>query len=294
MPMRSMRAPRPSVLREQSSEHDMQKPSSTQVIGIASGKGGVGKTTIAVNLAVALQGMGFKVMLFDADLGLANAQIALGCRCPYNLSHFLNGEKSLQEIIVTTRYGVKLVPGASGIREMASLSVMQAARIVQAFSALEDDLDYLIVDMAAGIAPAVLSFMAATSRRFIVVRDDPSSIADAYGTIKVLTKDYGLEDIYLIPNGVGNAQEGRKLFDRINQVCTRFLHKSILYLGSIEQDELILEALKKHQSTLEFAPSSSGARDFRRLAVATNDLEPIDHATGGVQFFVERLVSSRT
>jgi flagellar biosynthesis protein FlhG len=176
---------------------------------------------------------------------------------------------------------------------MAGLSVMQAARIVQAFSILEDDLDYLFVDMAAGIAPAVLSFMAATSRRFIVVRDDPSSIADAYGTIKVLIKDYGLEDIHLISNGVGSALEGRKLFERINQVCTRFLHKSIQYLGSIEQDELILSALKKHQSSLEFAPSSSGARDFRRLAVATNDLVPIDHATGGVQFFVERLVSSR-
>ena len=179
----------------------MQNQRSTQVIGIASGKGGVGKTTIAVNLAVALQGMGCKVMLFDADLGLANAQIALGCRCPFNLSHFLSGEKTLDEVIVTTRYGVKLVPGASGMREMASLSVMQAARIVQAFSVLEDDLDYLLVDMAAGIAPAVLSFMAATSRRFIVVRDDPSSIADAYGTIKVLTKDYGLDDIYLISNG---------------------------------------------------------------------------------------------
>ena len=141
----------------------MSNTKTTEVIGIASGKGGVGKTTVSINLAVALAQRGHDVMLFDADLGLANAQIALGCRCPYNLSHFLSGEKTLEEIIVTTRYGVKLVPGASGMREMANLSVLQAARIVQAFSALEDDLDYLIVDMAAGIAPAVLSFMAATA-----------------------------------------------------------------------------------------------------------------------------------
>jgi flagellar biosynthesis protein FlhG len=187
-----------------------------------------------------------------------------------------------------------LIPGGSGVQELAGLSHLQSASIVQAFSTLTEEIDFLIVDLAAGISPSVMTFLGACQRRFIVVKDDPSSIADAYGTIKVLTKDYGLEDIYLIPNGVSNAQEGRKLFERINQVCTRFLHKSIQYLGSIEQDELILAALKKHQSTLEFAPSSAGARDFRRLAVATNDLSPIDHASGGVQFFVERLVSSRT
>jgi hypothetical protein len=105
----------------------MDKAKTTQVIGIASGKGGVGKTTVSVNLAVALQAMGFRVMLFDADMSLANAQIALGVRCPYNLSHFLSGEKTLAEIIVTTRQGVKLVPGASGIQEMAALGEMQAS-----------------------------------------------------------------------------------------------------------------------------------------------------------------------
>jgi flagellar biosynthesis protein FlhG len=247
----------------------MDKVKTTQVIGIASGKGGVGKTTVSVNLAVALQAMGFRVMLFDADMSLANAQIALGCRCPYNLSHFLSGEKTLAEIIVTTRQGVKLVPGASGIQ------------------------DYLIVDMAAGISPEVLSFMAACSRRFVVVRDDPSSIADAYATIKVLIQDQGLDEIYLIPNGVDSAQEGYQLFERINQVCARFLNRTVRYLGAIEQDDLILTALKKYQPVAEYAPGSAGARDFRRLAEATRQLEPIQEASGGLQFFVERLVKAK-
>jgi flagellar biosynthesis protein FlhG len=268
----------------------MNKLSRTQVIGIASGKGGVGKTTVSVNLAVALQLMGERVMLLDADLGLANAQIALGCRCDYNLSHFLSGEKTLQEIVITTRAGVRLVPGASGMQEMAALGELQAASIVQAFSELEDDIDYLIVDMAAGISPAVLAFMGACPRRFIVVRDDPSSIADAYGTIKVLIQDHGLDEIYLVPNGMHSQQEGQVLFERINQVCARFLNHSVKYLGTIEHDELILAALKKYQSVLEFAPGSSGARDFWRLAEAARQLEPVEHASGGLEFFVERLV----
>jgi flagellar biosynthesis protein FlhG len=271
----------------------MDKVKTTQVIGIASGKGGVGKTTVSVNLAVALQAMGFRVMLFDADMSLANAQIALGCRCPYNLSHFLSGEKTLAEIIVTTRQGVKLVPGASGIQEMAALGQMQAASIVRAFSELDEDIDYLIVDMAAGISPEVLSFMAACSRRFVVVRDDPSSIADAYATIKVLIQDQGLDEMYLIPNGVDSAQEGYQLFERINQVCARFLNRTVRYLGAIEQDDLILTALKKYQPVAEYAPGSAGARDFRRLAEATRQLEPIQEASGGLQFFVERLVKAK-
>jgi flagellar biosynthesis protein FlhG len=272
----------------------MDKSSRTEVIGIASGKGGVGKTTVSVNLAVALQMSGARVMVFDADLGLANAQIAFGSRCPYNLSHFLSGEKSLQDIVVTTRQGVRLIPGASGLQEMAALSEIQAARIVQAFSELEDRVDYLIVDMAAGIAPAVLAFMQATPRRFVVVRDDPSSIADAYGTIKVLMQDHDLNEIYLIPNGVRSPQEGRQLYERINQVCARFLGRSIHMLPSIEQDEMVLAALKKYQSVLEFAPSSAASRDFRRLAEAVNALEPIETLSGGLQFFVERLVQSGT
>jgi len=270
----------------------MDKAKSTQVIGIASGKGGVGKTTVSVNLAVALQAMGHRVMLFDADMSLANAQIALGCRCPYNLSHFLSGEKTLQEIIVTTRQGIKLVPGASGIQEMAALGDIQAANIVRAFSALTDDIDFLIVDMAAGISPEVLAFMAACSRRFVVVRDDPSSIADAYGTIKILTKEMGLDEIYLLPNMVGSQSEGWKLYKKLNDVCVRFLGESVHYLTSIEEDEMVLRALKKYQSVMELAPGTAAARDFRRLAELCTQLRPIDHPSGGLQFFMERLLKS--
>jgi len=272
----------------------MQAKRTTEVIGIASGKGGVGKTTLSVNLAVALSMQGKSVMLLDADLGLANTQIALGCPAEFNLSHVIAGEKSLKEIIVTSRQGIKLVPGASGVHHMAAISPAITAGIVQAFSELDDEIDYLIVDAAAGIAPSVLAFMEACQRRFIVVRDEPSSIADAYGIIKVMTRDLDLDEIYLIPNMVESQAAGAQLFRRINDVCDRFLGKSLNYLTSIEADELVLTALKKYQSVLEFAPGSSGSRDFRRLADALGGLSAIGHASGGLQFFMERLVQQKS
>ena len=269
----------------------MSEIKNTEVIGIGSGKGGVGKTTIAINLAVALSQSGNKVMLFDADLGLANAQIALGARAEYNLSHFLAGQKTLEEITITTRQGIRLIPGASGVQELAGLSHVQAASIVQSFSSLAGNIDYLIVDVAAGISPSVLAFLSACQRRFIVVQDDPSSIADAYGTIKVLTQEMNLGEIYLLPNHVRTQSQGWKLYQRLNDVCARFLGQSIQYLTAIEQDEMVLAALKKYQSVLELAPGTAAARDFRRLAELTTQLRPINYPSGGMQFFMERLLN---
>lgn len=264
-----------------------------QIISIASGKGGAGKTVVAANLSVALQQMGKRVVLLDADLGMANAHIAMGTPCAYHLGHFLRGEKTLHEIMVTTPSGVRLVPGASGVPAMASISQRQAFSIVQAFSTLEEDIDYLIVDLAAGIAPSTLAFLTATPRRFVVVRDDPLSIADAFAMIKVLLEDCGLNEICLLANGVASQQEGQLLFQRINQMCAQLASPSIGYAGTIVQDVNILMALKKGRAVLEFAPTSVGARDFCAVAQTTDALPPISCASGTLEFFIERLVGKR-
>lgn len=268
----------------------MDKARRLEVIGIASGKGGVGKTTVTINLAIALAQRGRRVMLFDADLGMANAQIALGVQAPFNIGHVLRGEKSLEEVIVTTRHGVRLVPGASGLRDLAALDLTQIAELVHAFDQLQEPLDYLLVDVAAGITPAVLEFMSASRRRFVVFCDQPASIADAYGLIKVMALEQKLDEIYLIPNMVESSQEGRQLYRRMNDVCVRFLGTPVRYMPSIEADELVQQSLRKYQSVFEMAPGSAGARDFRALAAEVDQLPPLGLPSGRMQFFMGRMV----
>ena len=263
------------------------------VIGIASGKGGVGKTTTSVNLAVGLAMRGHKVMLFDADMGLSNAQLALGCTTAFNFGHVLSGEKTLAEIIVTTRQGIRLVPGASGVQKLASLSPLEASGIVQAFSSIEEDIDFLIVDSAAGISSSVLTFMQASQRRLIVLRDEPSSIADAYGTIKVLINECKLDEIYVVPNMVDSQAAGRLLYKRINDVCKKFLGQPVQYLHSITNDEHMLAAARNYQSVLEFAPGGNAARDFRKLAETVDRLNVTATPSGGLQFFFERMIAQK-
>ena len=261
----------------------------TQIIGIASGKGGVGKTTVSVNLVVMLASLGKKVMIFDADLGLANAQLALGCRTPFNFSHVLSGEKTLDEIIVEGPSGVKLVPGASGMQHMASLNEAETAGIIQSFSDVDEDLDYFIVDLAAGLSDTVMTFMRACQHRFIVLKNEPSSIADAYGTIKVMIQEHQLDNISLIPNGVASQNEGERLYGSINSVIQNFLGSRVDYLHSITQDEMVLRSIKAGQPLVSFAPSSIASRDFRALAKVVTSLESDIPMNGGLQFFVERL-----
>jgi flagellar biosynthesis protein FlhG len=293
MPERVMMATPSSFSRPDASLMPPSFYSSTtapQVIGIASGKGGAGKTTVSVNLAVALAQRGHRVMLLDADLGMANAQIALGVNTPWNISHVLHGHKSLADIVVRTPQGVHLIPGASGLRDIAALDVPHIAAIVRLLDTLQTPIDYLIVDVAAGIAPPVLTFLGACQRRFVVLYDQPASIADAYSLIKVMVKEQHLDEIHLISNMVATPLEGELLFRHMNDVSTRFLGHSLRYLGAIQHDDQVIAAQRKYQSILEFSPGSRSAADFRRLATAVEDLPPIERTPSGLQFFMQRMV----
>jgi len=231
-------------------------------------------------------------MLFDGDLGLANAQLALGIRAEYNFSHVINGEKSLKEIIVRGPSGIYVVPGASGIGKMADLGESELQGVVQSFTEFESPLDYLIVDAAAGISSSVITFLKACHETLVVVRDEPSSIADAYGIIKVLATEHNYESIGLIPNGVPDQRSGQLLYQRLNAVSIKFLNLDLEYTSAIESDEKILEAARKYTPVITHSPGSTAARDFRKLAKEIELLPISKHASGGLQFFVERMLNS--
>ncbi len=270
----------------------MATPRPVRVIAVTSGKGGVGKTNVSVNLAVALAGEGRQVMIMDADLGLANIDIMLGLHPEYNLSHVVSGERTLEEIIVEGPAGVMVVPASSGTQSMAELTPLQHAGLVQAFSELNHDVDVLIVDTAAGINDSVVSFTRAAQEVIVVVCDEPSSITDAYAMIKLLNRDYGLHRFRVLSNMVHSMQEGRELFMKMVKVTDRFLDVTLDFMGSVPYDEYLRKALQKQRAVVEAYPRSKAAMAFKNLAKKTDNWPVPAEAGGHLEFFVERLIQS--
>lgn len=192
----------------------MVQPTPVRVIAVTGGKGGVGKTNISVNLAVSMAEMGRRVMLLDADLGLANIDVVLGLHPQYDLSHVLSGERSLEEVVLQGPAGIRVVPGASGVQQMAELSAAEHAGLIRAFSDVGNDLDVLIIDTAAGISDTVVSFSRAAQELIVVVCDEPASITDAYAMIKLLNREYGLDRFRILANMTLQPKRGATCITR--------------------------------------------------------------------------------
>ncbi len=207
------------------------------VIAITGGKGGVGKTVVAVNLGAALAAQGRSTMLLDADFGLANVDVLLGLSARLNLEHVVNGECALDDVIVTAPCGLRVVPAASGSVGMASLGRAQHAGLVHSFSRLLEPLDVLLVDTAAGVGDAVITFSEAAQRVVVVVCDEPASLTDAYGLIKALSRRQSGCRFEIVANMVDNAAQGRVLYEKLLRVCDRFLGLTPSYFGYVPYDE---------------------------------------------------------
>ena len=263
-----------------------------RVIAVASGKGGVGKTNVSVNLGVSLSKLGHRVLLMDADMGLANVDIMLGLQTKYNLAHVLDGEKTLEEVIVEGPAGLKIIPAASGVRRMAQLTALENAGIINAFSELNGKLDVLIVDTAAGIADSVVSFCRAAQEVVVVVTDEPASITDAYALIKVLSRDYKLTRFRLLANQSRTPQQAQMLYEKLAKVCEQFLDVSLDYFGSVPFDHDLREAVQKQVPVTIYRPNSESAKAFKNMAQKIDRWPMPRGVTGYLQFFVENLFHS--
>ncbi len=261
-----------------------------QVIAVTGGKGGVGKTNFSVNLSIALAEMRRKVVLLDADLGLANVDILLGIKAEYTLADVLSGEVELRDILVNGPSGMKVVPASSGVQQMSSLSPQEHGALINAFGALSDQLDVLVVDTAAGISDTVVSFVRASQEVIVVVCDEPSSITDAYALIKLLNREYNMFRFRVVANMTRSLQEGRNLFTKLNTVCERFLDVSLQYVGHIPFDENVRSAVQKQKALLEFAPRCKAAQAIRAIAQKVDEWPLPSGPRGHLEFFVERLL----
>nr|WP_301331454.1 MinD/ParA family protein [Fontimonas thermophila] len=266
-----------------------QKP--VQVIAVTSGKGGVGKTSTSVNLAVSMALDGRQVMLLDGDLGLANVDVMLGLQPTYNLSHVLDGSCTLEDTLIEGPAGVLVVPASSGKRNMAELSKAEHAGLVRAFSDLHRPLDVLIVDTAAGIADSVITFTQASQEVIVVIANDPQSLTDAYALIKVLNREHGLKRVQVLTNQTHSPNEAKEIFENLRRVAERFLDVTLHHVGTIPFDEWLRRAVRRQRAVVEAYPSAPSAQAYRALAKKATAWSLPEGARGNLEFFVERLVN---
>ncbi|MGC9456092.1 MAG: MinD/ParA family protein [Halothiobacillaceae bacterium] len=263
-----------------------------RVIAVTSGKGGVGKTNVSVNLAMSMARNGQKVLLMDADLGLGNVDVLLGLSPKANLYHVVTGEKSLEDVIVEGPEGVGIIPAASGVKKMAELTPAENTGLIHAFSELQRPVDTLIVDTAAGIADSVIRFARAANEVLVVVCDEPASITDAYAMIKVLSREYGVDRFHVVANMTHHHAEGRRLFEKLLSVTDRFLDVKLGFLGAVPYDEYMRKAIQRQQPVALSYAGSRAARAFGEMAGRVSRWPLPSGPEGHLQFFVERLIYS--
>jgi flagellar biosynthesis protein FlhG len=261
-----------------------------QVIAVTGGKGGVGKTTVAVNLSLALAKLGRRVVLLDADLRLPNIDVMLGLTPTRTLADVIEGRCELRDVLLQGPGGVHIVPAASGAECMAHLSPAQYAGLIHAFSDIGDHLDMLVIDTAAGIGESVVSFVRAAQEVLLVVCDEPTSINDAYALIKLLNRDYGLSRFRVLANLEQSPQEGRNLFAKLNKITDRFLNVTLQYVGAVPYDECMRKAVQKQRAVYEAFPRSKCTQAFQSIARKIDAWPLPTSPRGHVEFFVDQLV----
>lgn len=261
-----------------------------RVMAVCSGKGGVGKTNVACNLAVALSMRGNDVCLLDADVGLANVDVLLGLQPRLNLSHVVSGEAPLEATMLRGPQGIRIVPAASGKFEMTDLQAASQAAIVQAFSTLERQPDVLLVDTAAGISPSVARFVQAAQDAIVVLQDEPASLTDAYALIKVFSQSYGMTRFNVVTNRSPSTAAGRGLFDKLLRVTDAYLDVALRHLGDIPEDRYLVKAVQEQRAVSDVYPLSAAGSAFQKLAACVDRLPQRAEASGAIQFFFERLL----
>lgn len=269
-----------------------KKEHNTRIIAITSGKGGVGKTNFAVNMAIAYAQLGKKVILIDGDLGMANVNVLLNIVPEYNLMHVINKKKTMKEIIMDTEFGIKFIAGANGFSKIANLTVDELDDFANQFSAL-GNADIIIIDTGAGIADNVLRFVAAADEVFVVTTPEPTAITDAYGIIKIITTEIvdRTVNIKLVVNRVHSADEGKRISERIINIAAQFLGYKVEYLGCIPEDSLVQASVIRQKPFIVVNPTSKPAAYLKHIVGRIEKTEP--EFNEGVSSFLKKFLGKK-
>jgi len=261
------------------------------VFSISSGKGGVGKTNISVNLACCLARLGHRTVLLDADLGLGNVDVLLGLAPEYNLFHLFFEGVGLEDILYRTDYGFDILPAASGVSEMLSLTPGQKIELLEAMDPLEDKVDFFLVDTGAGINQNVLYFNLAVQHNLVVVTPEPTSLTDAYALIKVLHLQHGVKYFKVLVNLARGDSEAKQIFKKLYAACDYFLNEvSLDWIGFIPQDPAVSQAVQQQVPFCHSSPESPACRKVEEVAKTIAFWESDDQLDGNIKFFWKKLL----
>lgn len=273
-------------------QEQIPPPRKTRIIAVTSGKGGVGKTNIATNMGIAYAKMGKKVIVVDADLGLANVNVMMNIIPKFNLYHVIKKQKRMSDIIMDTDYGVKLVAGASGFSKIANMEETEREDFIKEMYALAEA-DIVIIDTSAGVSKNVLGFVAAADEVVIVTTSEPTAITDAYGIIKIIATEVNNYNLTLkmIVNRVNSALEGKKIAERLIQIAGQFLNLKVEYLGFIYNDPAVEQAVLKQKPFFIYAPKSKAASCLRHIVAK---LEKTDYNEySGLSGFLQKIFGKK-
>jgi flagellar biosynthesis protein FlhG len=269
-------------LRQMADEDAMAGP---RIIAVTSGKGGVGKTNMSLNLGIAFADMDYRVVLVDMDLGLANIEVLLGVNSRFNLQHVITGEKTIDDIIIADASGVMVVPGSNGLAEMADLPRDRRLRVIQQMEQIELPADIIIIDTMAGMSRNVVDFALAADEILLVTTPEPSSVLDAYAMIKTIHKNDRFVPIRLVMNQTTNMAQARQVCNKIEEVSSKFLNCSIKTVGFVQHDESVGRSVMRRRPLIELYPNSPAARGIRQIAEVMADHKPRQTADKPVGVF---------
>lgn len=263
-----------------------------KTITVTSGKGGVGKTNVTANLAIALSKLGKKVMILDADLGLSNIDVLFDIAPKYNIQHVLSGEKKLADVIVDGPHGVKILPASSGVQELTELDEFQRLKLMNEFDSYDTDIDILLIDTGAGISANVAFFCIASQEIIVVTSPEPTALTDAYALIKVLFTRYQEKDFKILVNSAKNSEDALEVFRRLSLVAGNFLNISLDYMGYIPFDASIQKAVISQKAFVDVYPKCSASMRLLELAAKLNENDN-GKIKGSLQLFFGNLLRGR-